>query len=1368
MRIRLLCALVALCAISANAVTYLKADAPSEGQDGTGWATAFTTIEAAVANAMAKDGVVYAAQGVYHQTAVVTLSANLSIYGGFPGVSDAETPEDRDWDEYQTIFSGDPDDNDVWTHVEPSATPCAAPTCTVTEMPVLKDGRVNLPTSFSGRYDGYINTGDSESKNLNCPFVTNGKLINLNGVWFIGYGLQVGRPIIKQGTIVAGENRFDNCRFVGNKVGSGCIGGGLKDAKSFNYIENCLFFGNTAYSTTADGLAIVSSDYNLEVNDCLFISCMSPEVTTGGSVVNFGTADCYNMSINGCTFTRNYLYSTGCEAVAAGNGRDYVTLLVKGQTHIQLPLNDCTLTNNMTATADTWCVPVLSSVQGLRLNRSYFAGNRMETKIAAGKSCSMISVRRNASNNYPAFNADGALIESNTVVAVLSDSPGAGTAYASLLGNNEVGVAYFCVVNTVFRDNVIEAEESADVPVVRSRGLGLLSESSSYNVQAGFANCVFTGVADEGAFEVVQTGAAQKNLTIANTIFTGGAAAVAPFYLSDPTKLVLISCTGRNWTLPEGVSETSSTADDIPLDATAFVPQARLPGIRETVDIYLGTSAYGLCAYYYNTSTKKKVSLVSAWQSSASADAALIKDRVGTDRPSGSFTRGVMQGMSALAEDETAHALIVRTYPVGSGTTSLPATQMVAADGTSAPVTAIPAAGSGFDGWYDDKDTFITKDVTLPPQLLPDDDAIVVAKFATAAIELTFDLGEAGVFVENGEPTITVAVQAGEPVAVPAYDEGDAYHVYGWSPEVPALAPSADTTYTAQRVTKGLRTCTVAPGDNIQAAIDDMGIWRGEVHFTPGTYALAATLVPRANVRLVADGEGVLLTGDAAGDDYWKPNGTDPGEGNRTPVWADGVFNEPNPEGTDEFWQPEFGSGNCTYAIVQDASSVLTNFTLEGLTFTGFSKGVLSFTVQSDVTLRGCAFLANETAVLTYGRMTVEGGRFTGNENGGLKLYTDNSVAASATNFITGVEFSCNSALNANQYTLGVQGNTFVSNCVIRGNHIRSSTQGIVYLYNTVGGYALRFDDSLFEDNVVASGSGTHGLFFATGSSYFNRCRFLRNCAKDMTIPAGGYAAAVFAIRGGTSVFVADSLFRDNAASGSTDAATSFASILNNFENGRLVVCRFANTTFLNNTVTLSDASGEAVAGTFISGLGTSQLALINCSVAESFFVCDGVARYGEFATLTGGEWSPKVVNSAVWSEAADYLPTDGLADPELASATVKGIAGADPKFPAELKYTEGSSIGHLPVGGASDCARGGLPVYNTVKGIIVHYPARSESSPWWDPLTDTSYTDKQAADFGLTTASPLLPDAWAAGRRARSVAFGPLNVTRGLMIILR
>ena len=137
-------AVAAFAAFAASAATirYVK---PGGTGAGTSWADA-ADLEAAAAAATAAGGEfdLYLAQGVYYPAATVRLTDGVSLYGGFAGLSDAETPETRDIAATPSIISGDVNRNQYWSKLNGNT----GASSTLNSYPIIKDGRLNLPENI--------------------------------------------------------------------------------------------------------------------------------------------------------------------------------------------------------------------------------------------------------------------------------------------------------------------------------------------------------------------------------------------------------------------------------------------------------------------------------------------------------------------------------------------------------------------------------------------------------------------------------------------------------------------------------------------------------------------------------------------------------------------------------------------------------------------------------------------------------------------------------------------------------------------------------------------------------------------------------------------------------------------------------------------------------------------------------------------------------------------------------------------------------------------------------------------------------------------------------------------------------------------
>ena len=236
------------CEATARAVIYVDQSRPGGG-NGSSWAQAFNTIEAAVAST-AGNNEIWVADGIYNPSPAggISLKPNLKVYGGFAGGESSLTQ--RNVAANPTVVDG----RSVMKHIfliEPSAGGAAVDGFT------LIRGRA-VGTSWDG-YGGAILINQAAATVANCTFSNNTSSIQ-GGAVFVYYSPST----------VAG------CRFVGN---TSVYGGGVGLAGSSPVVSDSVFIGNGV--TTADGRG-------------------------GGLYANSGTPVLF-----GCSFVQNAAYVGG-------------------------------------------------------------------------------------------------------------------------------------------------------------------------------------------------------------------------------------------------------------------------------------------------------------------------------------------------------------------------------------------------------------------------------------------------------------------------------------------------------------------------------------------------------------------------------------------------------------------------------------------------------------------------------------------------------------------------------------------------------------------------------------------------------------------------------------------------------------------------------------------------------------------------------------------------------------------------------------------------------------------------------------------------------------------------------------------------
>ena len=213
--------------------TVFRVDASGDNSDGSTWAKAYTTLQAALS--AVSDGEIWVAAGTYYPGTNRTDSFNLancvSIYGGFVG--DELTRNERDWVTNETTLSGDigigGDDTDNSYHVvysDGSGTPI--------DNTAILDGFV-----ISGGYPDEENPNDRGAGIYNLsssPTLTNMTITGNSAVKWGGYGGGIynlsSNPILTNVTI--------NGNWAANS------GGGIYNDNSNPILTNVAIIGNWA------------------------------------------------------------------------------------------------------------------------------------------------------------------------------------------------------------------------------------------------------------------------------------------------------------------------------------------------------------------------------------------------------------------------------------------------------------------------------------------------------------------------------------------------------------------------------------------------------------------------------------------------------------------------------------------------------------------------------------------------------------------------------------------------------------------------------------------------------------------------------------------------------------------------------------------------------------------------------------------------------------------------------------------------------------------------------------------------------------------------------------------------------------------
>lgn len=258
---------------------HVDADAPGPVHDGSSWATAFLTLQDALAVAADGDEILVA-EGVYKpdQGGVVTpgdreasfvLKEGLIVRGGFAGYGEPD-PDARDIVAHETILSGDLNANDLWGILFRDDNSYHVVTGPASEPPALLDGFTVTAGQADGTYPHHYGGG------LYNP----GGKVDIVNATFRGNTAVWGGGIMNFGAPI----RMVNTQIVGNRAMM--LGGGLHNYEGDVALHNCRIVGNSAdYADAVGGAAI----YNLNGTLTILSSTVADNLSRSGrAIASFG------------------------------------------------------------------------------------------------------------------------------------------------------------------------------------------------------------------------------------------------------------------------------------------------------------------------------------------------------------------------------------------------------------------------------------------------------------------------------------------------------------------------------------------------------------------------------------------------------------------------------------------------------------------------------------------------------------------------------------------------------------------------------------------------------------------------------------------------------------------------------------------------------------------------------------------------------------------------------------------------------------------------------------------------------------------------------------------------------------------------
>ena len=816
----------------------------------------------------------------------------------------------------------------------------------------------------------------------------------------------------------------------------------------------------------------------------------------------------------------------------------------------------------------------------------------------------------------------------------------------------------------------------------------------------------------------------------------------------------------------------------------------------------------------------------------------LVADAVGVARPKGEVTRGCVQTL--MPEGQRRKAVILRRKPFGGGDLGGAPSAQNAGALDQPVVTAVPIEGASFLGWYNEAGDQVASTQEIDLSRFPDG-AILTAKFGTKEVTVTFDLGQGGQFVETSAPTISRKMHEGDVFPeLPRYVESDEYLVLGWDHSFPALVPSEDLTIKAKVLTKRSRVFYIVPHGEVPAGSDGTGTnwvnatadiaaaardaarYRGELWFKQGTYKLSAPIYLYSNVAFIGGFKGdevardqadptnhvTLLTGDRNGGNYWLPQGSDPGEGNRTLVfnYEERTLNVPQPADNVQtpVWRVKYNSNTAN--AFRDSATIgcATNTLISGMTIACFSETAIKVdSIKSQTLVENCRFAGNSWNANNAGVVCVKGSLqmrhcdFRYNQ-GGVDF---NNADDDRLSVVDDCTFYCNEICKSrvfrywsnlarlttsncrfenNVYTAKEVSSASIefssslsctiSNWVVRNTRTCPLTNVYAYANNASGHIALsggnltfvrcRFEDNLLDYSTLPLGlSGQSAVFYQNGGNILCQdCFFARNTVKSLQATAEKtVVTSVAALHKGAMTFINCTLM-DNFADAmeSEKAAAATVGDRNEYSNTGLA---FVHCTLANNTAKGGIASADLLFHPNANALTFHGIGILNSILHNSK---DSSYKPLQLHAST----PPTILYSALSNIKEEDFDTtaDGTLWKDVTDDT-SGIAARTSVSP--------DGVEALGINSTSPLKRGTGTIVISNNRPYLWNAENAEGVDWktYISLVEPNFTRKPA-QVGLKSTDKSqpapLPDAFGAPRTIGKLAAGALNASpRGLMILV-
>ena len=1406
---------------------YLKAGATGDGS-GDNWENACSSVADAVALANETCRPVYAARGLYFMSSGVTVTNNVSIYGGFAGVSMDETLAMRNPEKYQTIFTRTSDISKLkWTHHVPQSGQFSitATTIDATEHPVTKqdaDGFTvfNPPPAYDGDYDGYSISGITAG---NIITVAKNAGAKIDGITFIGYNYVIS---VKSINDIYPPREITNCKFYGGQSITTPKSDFDSNDKLTLIVRNC----DIRYSDKSAAVFIYGRHTLLE--DCRISDHFRTGVAKGGQVVWLYYLSC---SFRGCEFTR-------CVAISSASGESDTNYsssnLIGWEAASRMPIENCIISNNLSMSQYGYGCPLIAP-KSSTIRGSLICNNRLEVKAVSNGRYPLIAA---ATRNGAEFGVDGCLFMSNTVAEVSGEV----SKFAlGMVGTGADKASVITVINSTFFDNQFSVTDGSAKEAVFSQGI-LYTSSPNIQHRAVALHCAFLRTnQDEHIYDIAQVGDCSAAIPVINSIFSRGTfARYNPFYF-EKTGMIKVRCCsiGGMLTVPDGLDADEVESIPVPMEKVilpngviSYRPSCKMPSLRDTVQIATNSYAANATTPYlpiYNTKFQMIGDDGVTWVGTPNGTANKnyinnpISDAGGVARTMNAYTRGPVQTLSDAAE--AGNSLIFVSHPYAIGAFSPAYWQVVTPGSGSQPVTAVLANPEKAKFSYWQTPDGIVDSETLSLASVGEGVTIVTGHFDTAKIKLTFSLGEYGLF-DNGKNLLELEVAADQFFPEISVADNEDYVFVGWEPELPDFVSSTNATYVGKFISKSVRTIYLVPADDelaaggagdgtswanayrgdLETAYKDAARYRGEVWIKKGVYEIKNSIELKSNVRIIGGFIGnetsadaadpvrnvTVITGDKNRDNYYKINNST--KAGLVFDYEKMVFNEPKPANRTTYWTAT-GANSDDVDQAFYGSSITTNCVLEGVTIVGFGKVAISSGDNVALKMIKCRMIGNNSkyqsssttgGMVVYGLIHAEDCDF-------LAMHTPLALLQPSTaTYMTNILRRCRF-----RYTYGSgsgSGGGFIvdtgkRDLILDGCEFSDSYfweyQGFQrWSVEIVNVKDIKVFDSVIARNTYTGRSNAAFQIDNATRVTIERCVIRDNLKSGFGKDNGKWAAALRIVKSGAwdlnnNSVIRDCFFENNQVINQSGAdGVSHASALS-FVGGILAI---VNCSFVGNFTDTTSAKSGNGATVVISGKELSAI-MINCvfdgNVVTGLTTCD-MYNYSSYPT-DGVDISLMIFNTVFNSDFDGYEPLIFAGKAPFMAAHCR-IPGYTPEKyimkthgfdinnsssrPSVAKMARQGTNGAiaLPVKGVSGQ---GAPVYLGSDGFYYVAMPQLDATKQYIRINTTSALRKVAEVPGLKNGTGYINrDAWGnapANRKGRP-SLGPVNVKDGFVIKVR